>query len=79
MDVVGLAAEVIVLREDLETLKKIEIDVLERTSNEISMKSEEIQNLKIELSKQKALNKQLFIRIVIAEKEIVAQQVLAGV
>ena len=79
MDAVGLAAEVLVLREDLETSKKLEVDVAARTTNEISRKNKEIQNLKIKLSKQKALNKQLFLRVAIAETDTVSQQVLAGV
>ena len=53
----GLAAEILILREDLETAKKMEADVTKRTSNEISMKNEEIKRLKLELSKQRALNK----------------------
>ena len=75
MDVVGLAAEVLVLREDLETSKKLEVDVAERTTNEISRKNEEIQNLKMELSKQKALNKQLFLRVAITETDTVSQRI----
>ena len=76
MDAVGLAAEVFILREDLETSKKLEVDVTQRTINEIAIKNDEIQKLQIELSKQKALNQQLFMRVTVAEVDNMEHQVL---
>ena len=72
IDAVCLATKVLILREDLETSKKMEVDVTQRTVNELAMKNEEIESLNMELSTQKALNKQLFIRVTVAETDNVA-------
>ena len=75
IDAISLASKVRILREYLETTQKIEGDFTQRIVHVITMKNKEIKSLKIELNKQKALNKQLFIRVAVAETNNVTHKV----